>query len=805
MQAGAIYGASCNLETLTRMSHARWGIVAFSLSGNIILWVALGVCCFSTRQLEEKFVQGKLQILLFILGIIVVLIVLAHPVYLNGLKASKDESIDNTVVVLLLSYHQLTKMCLFLLMTLSMISTIWNMQFLPFCALGSFSTVVTWIWFLYENNGSYFIEEWHVPILFPFVIGILARGLYRNEYHLRLKFIRLRHLMLENIKLTQQNQYMKCQLSSQIQMDSSMSNNNLNTNNLYTGSNNIYGESSMEGVLKTLCALKKKLHTEAKTTKELDFVIQTLISDQDLFGMKSLPIGGVAQMRENSSSSLRNIGMEIIGPDEDLYGWLSLVGRQRRRKTTSINTSTKSNTTISPMVVKTIRRTVSGLKQTILKQIDHYFIQPSPNLFPNDFVYREENKKKEIIVVVWNASFLLECAGQSLDLNFFNFSKICMFPLTAILLTTMESHHLFTELPLSLETTCEFCLEIESRYQSKNPYHNAIHAASVLWDVNFFLRKLKAKELNSLQIFSALIAAAIHDVNHPGLSNTYLINTNAPLAIKYSDDSCLERMHLAEGFQACTKEGCDLFEEMNNEMKRQARQIIITMVLATDLSKHMKHVNKLKSTRYATRNTTTTNTTTTNTTTTSITIEQEQCPTTCRSSSSSSILPNDDLILQSILMMSDIGHANKSFAYHYEWSKLVTEEFHLQGDREKQFGLEISPLCDRTNTKFEKNQIGFFEFVVFPLYNAVNEVIFFQDFEQILQSIKKNTFLWKERAKQREKGQVISPPPCIDRNTDTLMQGSMNTIKTSRSSATTVVEETAEELKELDHLEIEIH
>ena len=40
-----------------------------------------------------------------------------------------------------------------------------------------------------------------------------------------------------------------------------------------------------------------------------------------------------------------------------------------------------------------------------------------------------------------------------------------------------------------------------------------------------------------LEIMSALFAAAIHDVDHPGVTNQYLVSTSSELAIIYNDES----------------------------------------------------------------------------------------------------------------------------------------------------------------------------------------------------------------------------------------------------------------------------
>ncbi|KAF1330977.1 3'5'-cyclic nucleotide phosphodiesterase, partial [Globisporangium splendens] len=396
----------------------------------------------------------------------------------------------------------------------------------------------------------------------------------------------------------------------------------------------------------------------------------TLASEQDLF-------------MENRMKRRRMTQSQV---DAEAGGWLSLIEEQKHRRRKSCDMGIVLNVPVNPML----------------------------SLLSTD---------------KWTSKKLLAGAARSEEFDLLGFAKVCMFPLTSIFLTTLESHNLFVELPIRIECAAKCGLEIESRYQAKNPYHNAVHAASVVWDINFFLRHLQ-QPVTPLQIFSALVAGAVHDVNHPGMNNAYLVNANSPLAIKYSDDSVLERMHLAEAFQAATKEGCDIFEAFPKDAKRQSRQQIIKMVLATDLSGHLKHVNRLKSKRYAIHSTSSSD----------LMITPSCAPPV-------PILP-DDLVFHSIIMMADLDkHADPLFVFvvsrprdevvrsYFAWSKLVTEEFYRQGDTERQFGMPISPLCDRFNCKFEKNQIGFLDFIVLPLYSAVNEVLVFEGFGCVLARI----------------------------------------------------------------------
>ena len=54
----------------------------------------------------------------------------------------------------------------------------------------------------------------------------------------------------------------------------------------------------------------------------------------------------------------------------------------------------------------------------------------------------------------------------------------------------------------------------------------------------------------------------------------------------------------------------------------------------------------------------------------------------------------------------DVSHPAKRWGLHHRWTARCMEEFFVQGDREKDLGLEYSPLCDRHNTMVPQSQIG---------------------------------------------------------------------------------------------------
>ena len=106
--------------------------------------------------------------------------------------------------------------------------------------------------------------------------------------------------------------------------------------------------------------------------------------------------------------------------------------------------------------------------------------------------------------------------------------------------------------------------EINSGYLS-NPYHNAIHGADVAQTLNsFILNGLEQlAELDSVDIFAALVAAVCHDFKHPGVNNLYLKNVGDDLAITYNDISPLENMHVAEVYRLMkSQDQCNVFATM---------------------------------------------------------------------------------------------------------------------------------------------------------------------------------------------------------------------------------------------------
>ena len=109
-----------------------------------------------------------------------------------------------------------------------------------------------------------------------------------------------------------------------------------------------------------------------------------------------------------------------------------------------------------------------------------------------------------------------------------------------------------------------FFVAVEETYKQDNAYHNSMHAADVAQAAMIILKAGRSTvAFSKLEIFSLIIAAAVHDLGHPGYTNDFLINTQHPNAIVYNDRSVNENFHVSSAFRIVTQsEEANIFSGM---------------------------------------------------------------------------------------------------------------------------------------------------------------------------------------------------------------------------------------------------
>jgi cAMP-specific phosphodiesterase 4 len=258
------------------------------------------------------------------------------------------------------------------------------------------------------------------------------------------------------------------------------------------------------------------------------------------------------------------------------------------------------------------------------------------------------------------------------------------------------------------ERVTKFLDLIEQKYRAV-PYHNSLHAGDTLAAIEWVFRSeyLQARTTTLDRVLS-LIAASVHDVAHPGKNNIFEVKTQSTLAMRYNDVSILESMHAAVAFETMkASEASDWWNVLPIECKgpefkdsvinarSYARNMVIQLILHTDMSKHQHSMNSLRN---------------------FIDNDEHQ----------DDLTPESKLVLLSCIMhAADVSNPVKPRPLMLKWTKMVIAEFWDQGDAERQLDLPISPLCDRVSgaATVPQGQLGFIQFIVRPLFDALAEVI----------------------------------------------------------------------------------
>lgn len=85
----------------------------------------------------------------------------------------------------------------------------------------------------------------------------------------------------------------------------------------------------------------------------------------------------------------------------------------------------------------------------------------------------------------------------------------------------------------------------------------------------------------------------------------------------------------------------------------------------------------------------------------------------------------------------DLSNPTKPLELYRQWCDRIMEEFFQQGDRERDSGLDISPMCDRYNATVEKSQVGFIDYIVHPLWETWADLVH-PDAQDILDALEDN-------------------------------------------------------------------
>lgn len=200
-----------------------------------------------------------------------------------------------------------------------------------------------------------------------------------------------------------------------------------------------------------------------------------------------------------------------------------------------------------------------------------------------------------------------------------------------------------------------------------------------------------SSNIPALELMALYVAAAMHDYDHPGRTNAFLVATNAPQAVLYNDRSVLENHHAASAWNLyLSRPEYNFLLNLDHVEFKRFRFLVIEAILATDLKKHFDFLAEFNAK--------------------------------ANDVNSNGIEWNNEndrlLVCQVCIKLADINGPAKVRDLHLKWTEGIVNEFYEQGDEEANLGLPISPFMDRSSPQLAKLQESFITHIVGPLCNS---------------------------------------------------------------------------------------
>uniref|UniRef100_A0A3P9HNQ1 Phosphodiesterase n=1 Tax=Oryzias latipes TaxID=8090 RepID=A0A3P9HNQ1_ORYLA len=200
-----------------------------------------------------------------------------------------------------------------------------------------------------------------------------------------------------------------------------------------------------------------------------------------------------------------------------------------------------------------------------------------------------------------------------------------------------------------------------------------------------------AWNIPALELMALYVAAAMHDYDHPGRTNAFLVATNAPQAVLYNDRSVLENHHAASAWNLyLSQPEYNFLVNLDHVEFKRFRFLVIEAILATDLKKHFDFLAEFNSK-----------------------VNDVNSPGIDWTNENDRLL-----VCQVCIKLADINGPAKVRDLHLKWTEGIVNEFYEQGDEETKLGLPISPFMDRSSPQLAKLQESFITHIVGPLCNS---------------------------------------------------------------------------------------
>ncbi len=210
--------------------------------------------------------------------------------------------------------------------------------------------------------------------------------------------------------------------------------------------------------------------------------------------------------------------------------------------------------------------------------------------------------------------------------------------------------------------------------------------------------EVQYKGVTRLEILALLIASLCHDLDHPGNTNSFEVNTSSALALLHNDQSVLENHHATITFALLRNPKLNIFGNLPMDQSRNIRKVIISSILATDMTMHIDTQTKLSGLDVPPVN---------------LTVEKDKL-----------------FLFHVIIHTADLSGQVYPQPISGEWESRISAEFRYQAEMEEKLGLPVLPLMRNLEQPHVRaqGQVNFIDFILAPwwrnlvrLYPAMNE------------------------------------------------------------------------------------
>jgi len=275
----------------------------------------------------------------------------------------------------------------------------------------------------------------------------------------------------------------------------------------------------------------------------------------------------------------------------------------------------------------------------------------------------------------------------------------------------LAEYNILQEYNLRKEALMEFLASVQNTY-NHNPFHGWFHAVSVTQMMHLLLSKSSfTNMLDTKEKYALFIATLCHDLDHPGLSNTFQINSKSPLVSLYGNKSVLENHHYAVCLRILKQQESKILPNFSEEEKQHLYNLIHSFIMGTDLANHFPLLNEFDQ----------------------ITDNYQWSNPAHRT-----------LFLTMLIKTADISNEARPFPVAKMWAGALMEEYFNQSDLEKARKLPVTPFMDRDIVKLPQSQISFIDTFLLPTFKSLHKVA--PELQQFIDVITENRKKWAESA-----------------------------------------------------------